>query len=218
MTQNKDIVYSVIKKNSDISDQKTIILKVKDNPKEGMYIIHRALIKQLNEQRLGNAQTKTRSEVRGGGKKPWKQKGTGRARAGSIRSPLWKGGGVIFGPKAKRYNTKINKKEKQLALRTLIYNKFKQTLIVQEFAQFSIEPNTKLFLKEIKDFGININKRERLLIITKTKPNSLYLSVRNISNVELIAADQLNILALIKANKLLITVDALDTIQKIYNG
>nr|YP_009296151.1 ribosomal protein L4 [Schizymenia dubyi]AOM65086.1 ribosomal protein L4 [Schizymenia dubyi] len=205
-------------KNSDISDQKTIILKVKDNPKEGMYIIHRALIKQLNEQRLGNAQTKTRSEVRGGGKKPWKQKGTGRARAGSIRSPLWKGGGVIFGPKAKRYNTKINKKEKQLALRTLIYNKFKQTLIVQEFAQFLIEPNTKLFLKEIKDFGVNINKREKLLIITKTKPNSLYLSVRNISNVELIAADQLNILALIKANKLLITVDALDTIQKIYNG
>ena len=89
----------------------------------GNYLIHRDILRHQLSQKQGTVSTKTRSEVRGGGKKPWRQKGTGRARAGSSRSPLWKGGGVIFGPKPKTANLKLNKKERNLALQTLLYNK-----------------------------------------------------------------------------------------------
>ena len=91
----------------------------------GNYLLHKDLLRHLNSKRQATVSTKTRSEVRGGGRKPWQQKGTGRARAGSNRSPLWKGGGVIFGPKPKKVALKLNKKERRLALQTLLYNKKK---------------------------------------------------------------------------------------------
>ena len=96
--------------------------------KSGNYLLHKDLLRHLSSKRQGTVSTKTRSEVRGGGRKPWQQKGTGRARAGSNRSPLWKGGGVIFGPKPKKVALKLNKKERRLALQTLLYNK-KNTLL-----------------------------------------------------------------------------------------
>jgi len=98
-------------------------LKLNVLDKSGNYIVHKDFLRHLNSQRQATVSTKTRSEVRGGGKKPWQQKGTGRARAGSNRSPLWKGGGVIFGPKPKTVSVKLNKKERRLAFQTLLYNK-----------------------------------------------------------------------------------------------
>lgn len=208
------IEYPVYTEEGKTKISKTITVKISKST--GMYIVHRALIKQLHEKRQGNANTKTRSEVKGGGRKPWKQKGTGRARAGSIRSPLWKGGGVIFGPKAKQYTKKINKKEKQLALRTLIYNKIQQTIIVDNFCKNLDKPKTQLVLKKILNF--NISKDKKVLIIVLNKDINLYLSIRNLLNVELIAADQLNIIALLKADQLIITSNALDKIDEVYNA
>ena len=135
MTIEKSLTYSIfssdsLQNSSSNVDTQSITLKISD--RNAMYIIHRALIQQLQNNKYRKAHTKTRSEVQGGGKKPWKQKGTGKARAGSIRSPLWKGGGVIFGPRTQYYKYKINKKEKQLALRTLLNNKWNNTLIVND--------------------------------------------------------------------------------------
>lgn len=217
MIIKQELIYSIITEKNLEKNSKKIIFKIKNKDEKGMYIVHRALVRQLNLKRQGNAHTKTRSEVRGGGKKPWKQKGTGRSRAGSIRSPLWKGGGVIFGPRKRQYITKINKKEKQLALRTLIYNKFKKTIIVENINDYFHTPNTKLVLQLIKKFGLDIKNKERLLIIVNAKNKNLYLSVRNLVNIELISADQLNVLALIKADQLLITIDALNKIHTRYN-
>nr|YP_009488722.1 50S ribosomal protein L4 [Grateloupia filicina]AWD77332.1 50S ribosomal protein L4 [Grateloupia filicina]BCB15032.1 50S ribosomal protein L4 [Grateloupia asiatica] len=216
MIKEKKLVYSVIREND--TEDKEIMFKIKENHTQNMYIIHRSLIRQLRKQRQGNACTKTRSQVRGGGKKPWKQKGTGRARAGSIRSPLWRGGGVIFGPITKNYTQKINKKEKQLALRTVIYNKFKDTLVIDNFLNDLQEPSTKNIVKSLQNLGIYKNKKERILIIVDTKNKNLYLSMRNLQNIELIAANQLNVLSIIKAHKLLITIDGLNKINEIYNG
>ena len=115
--------------------QATLNLRVAKE-ESAKHIVHRSLRLQMANNRQGTASTKTRSEVRGGGRKPWRQKGTGRARAGSIRSPLWRGGGVIFGPKPKVVTHKLNKKEFQLALRTLLFNK-RESLVV--FDNFEIE-------------------------------------------------------------------------------
>nr|YP_010726495.1 ribosomal protein L4 [Hypnea spinella]WDY84970.1 ribosomal protein L4 [Hypnea spinella] len=192
-------------------------LKLKVNEFTGMYIIHRALLQQLNNKRQGTANTKTRSEVRGGGRKPWKQKGTGRARAGSIRSPLWKGGGTIFGPKYKSYNIKINKKEKNLALSNILYNKAKDILVITDFSYNLNYPSTKLILKEINNLGLNSNKKNNILIIVNKKEKNLYLSVRNLQNIELISVHQLNIFSLLKAQQLIITSSALNHLNKNYN-
>nr|YP_009295947.1 ribosomal protein L4 [Schimmelmannia schousboei]AOM64882.1 ribosomal protein L4 [Schimmelmannia schousboei] len=218
MVKQEKLTYSVITENEESQYSKDIFLKINDNHAKNMYIIHRALIQQLLLTRQGNAHTKTRSEVRGGGRKPWKQKGTGRARVGSIRSPLWKGGGVIFGPKSKKYITKINRKEKKLAVKTLIYNKYKNTFIIENLGQNIIQPKTKFILNEIQQLNINYEKKNKLLIIVNQKNSLLYLSLRNLQNIELIAANQINILSLIKADKILITLDALNTINAIYNG
>ena len=131
MTTTKKIEFKVI---DELQNNSSILIdfQVSENINTQMYCVHRALKNHLTNNRIRNANTKTRSEVRGGGKKPWKQKGTGRARAGSTRSPLWKGGGIIFGPKPKIYQSKINKKEKRLAINTLIYNKSKNTIIVND--------------------------------------------------------------------------------------
>nr|QCI04649.1 ribosomal protein L4 [Apoglossum ruscifolium] len=195
-----------------------IYLSINESHEKQMYNIHRAVKQQLNDYRQGNAHTKNRSEIRGGGRKPWKQKGTGRARAGSIRSPLWRGGGVIFGPKAKIYKSKINKKEKLLAIKNLIYNKFKYTTIIDKLFDNLNKPKTKLILNKLNEYGINNKKhKNNILLIVKNKNKELYLSTRNLSNIELITANNLNVLSLIKADKILITFEALNTIKNLYN-
>ena len=196
-----------------------IDFKINKNQKEQMYIVHRAISNHLNSSRQGASSTKTRSEVRGGGKKPWKQKGTGKARSGSIRSPLWKGGGVIFGPKNKNYITKINKKEKKLATKIVINNKKNDIIIFDKIAEQINKPNTKSILNKLENLNIKINKYNiRLLIIIESHDKNLYLSIRNLPNVELTTVSNINILSLIKANKIITTNHALNTIYQKYKN
>ena len=125
-------------------------LKLNVLEESGNYLLHKDLLRHFNSKKQGTVSTKTRSEVRGGGRKPWKQKGTGRARAGSNSSPLWKGGGVIFGPKPRKITLKLNKKERRLALQTLFYNKKNNILIIENLENEITEPKTKMFLKVVK--------------------------------------------------------------------
>lgn len=217
MIIEKKLLYPILPNNSEKTDieYKNIVFKV--NNDKGIYSIHRALISQLENNRYKNANTKSRSEVRGGGRKPWKQKGSGRARAGSSRSPLWKGGGVIFGPKTKIIKHKINQKEKHLALRTILCNKFNNTFLVDNSFSIVDEPKTKNILNKINKLNINTQYANQILVIVTNKNRYFYLSTRNLTNIQVIHADQLNIIALLKANTLIITLDAMDTINAIYN-
>merc|ERR1712244_106104 len=130
MTVQKFIKYNSLDINGQVqNDEHKLELNVLEN--SGNYLIHKDIVRQQIQQKQGTVSTKTRSEVRGGGRKPWRQKGTGRARAGSNRSPLWKGGGVIFGPKPKTISRKLNKKERQLSLQTFLYNKRNLISVIQ---------------------------------------------------------------------------------------
>ena len=126
------------------------------------HIVHRALIRQQTNARQGNASTKTRAEVRGGGRKPWKQKGTGRARAGSNRSPLWKGGGVSFGPKPREFELKMNRKERRLALRTAIASRMEDLILVESFGDQLTQPKTKELTSALTRWGCESGKKNAL--------------------------------------------------------
>ncbi len=178
------------------------------------HIVHRALTRQLNNARQGNACTKTRSEVRGGGRKPWRQKGTGRARAGSIRSPLWRGGGVIFGPKPRDFEVKMNKKERRLALRTAFFSRTEDIIVVEEFAEQFPRPKSKELLSAIARWGIEPTKKV-LLILPEPQPN-VYLSGRNIELMNVILATSLNVYDVLAADKIIVTSTAIAKIQEIY--
>ncbi|MEP6487812.1 50S ribosomal protein L4 [Microcoleus vaginatus GB2-A3] len=178
------------------------------------HIVHRALTRQLNNARQGNACTKTRSEVRGGGRKPWRQKGTGRARAGSIRSPLWRGGGVIFGPKPRDFEVKMNKKERRLALRTAFQSRTEDIIVVEEFAEQFQRPKSKELLSAIARWGIEPDTKV-LLILPEPQPN-VYLSGRNIELVNVILATSLNVYDVLAADKIIVTSTAIAKIQEIY--
>ncbi len=178
------------------------------------HIVHRALRRQMVNARQGNACTKTRSEVRGGGRKPWRQKGTGRARAGSIRSPLWRGGGVIFGPKPRDFEVKMNKKERRLALRTAFFSRTEDIIVVEEFAEQFPRPKSKELLSAIARWGIDANKKV-LLILPEPQLN-VYLSGRNIELVNVILATSLNVYDVLAADKIIVTSTAIAKIQEIY--
>ncbi len=178
------------------------------------HIVHRALVRQLNNGRQGTACTKTRAEVRGGGRKPWRQKGTGRARAGSIRSPLWRGGGVTFGPKPRSYETKMNRKERRLALTTALMSRTSDLVVIEEFGDRLERPKTKELLAAISRWGANTT--DKVLLIIPERHETVYLSARNVPRVKLILADQLNIYDLINANKIIATASALEKIQEVY--
>jgi large subunit ribosomal protein L4 len=171
------------------------------------YLIHRDILRLQLSQKQGTVSTKTRSEVRGGGKKPWRQKGTGRARAGSSRSPLWKGGGVIFGPKPKTVTLKVNKKERRLAVQTLLWNKRKLLRVIEpieEIMDASVNPRTADILETWRNG--NINKNEKILyVVGKKKARCFKRVTRNLKNVEVINAHHLNTLSLLKAKHIFIT-------------
>merc|ERR1712125_269991 len=152
--------YMTVQKSIEFNED---VIKLNVLEDSGNYLLHKDLLRHLSSQRQGTVSTKTRSEVRGGGRKPWQQKGTGRTRAGSNRSPLWKGGGVIFGPKPKKVSFKLNKKERRLALQTLLYNKKNNILIIKDLETSLIETKTKKFLKICKNCQIDLD--QKILVI-----------------------------------------------------
>ena len=213
MTVQKFIAYTPLKTNGEKLDS-THELQLNVLEKSGNYLLHKDLLRHFNSQKQGTVSTKTRSEVRGGGRKPWRQKGTGRARAGSNRSPLWKGGGVIFGPKPKKIVLKLNKKERRLALQTLLYNKKNNSLIIENLENEINEPKTKTFLKICQDCSINLDQKVLVVVSKKTTP--LKLSTQNLKKVELISASNLNTFSLLKAKQILLTPSAISDIKEIY--
>lgn len=178
------------------------------------HIVHRALVRQMNNARQGTVSTKTRAEVRGGGRKPWRQKGTGRARAGSIRSPLWRGGGVIFGPKPRDYSVKMNRKERRLALRTAFLNRAEDLLVVEDFADQLPRPKTKDLVQAMSRWGVTAGAK--VLLIVSERDENVYLSARNVDKLRLISATNLNIFDILAADQIVATQSALLKIQEVY--
>ena len=179
------------------------------------HIVHRALRRQMTNARQGTASTKTRAEVRGGGRKPWRQKGTGRARAGSNRSPLWRGGGVIFGPKPRDFNIKMNRKERRLALRTAFQSRAEDIVVVEELNGRLARPKTKELVSAIERWGIEPGSK--VLIVMAEKDENLYLSARNLERVRLIMATNLNVYDVLHADRIAIAAPALQQIQEVYS-
>lgn len=206
----------IVKKIEDIENPIDNIFKDNvDKKKRSIGLIHRAYLTQIKNSRKYLASTKTKSEVRGGGKKPWKQKGTGNARAGSSRSPLWKGGGVSFGPKPRTVNKKINKKERRLAVLSALYLKKQQFIFVDD-SSFKTNENvkTKTVTKLLSDLGLKNN--EKILFIL-TEPNKqFWLASRNLKNVEVTTANCLNIKQLLSTNHIILSNASLDSINSTY--
>lgn len=177
-----------------------------------LHVMHLALRRQLNNARQGSACAKTRAEVSGGGKKPWKQKGTGRARAGSLRSPLFAGGGVIFGPKPRSYAFNIPQKARQLAIKSALSARSEQMVVVKDFSAIT-EPKTKLMVSALK----SLNVTGKILIVADVKAEenkNLELSARNIPSVKIILPSNLNVKDLLEADSVVITESAVNDITE----
>ena len=179
-------------------------------------LLHRAVLRQQAHSRQGTASTLTRSEVRGGGRKPYKQKGTGRARQGSIRTPLRPGGGIIFGPKPRKYNLEMNRKERRLALRTALMSRISDAKIIKDFGSKLEIPKTSEIVALLKRVGIDSDGK--ILIILNSPSDIVKRSIRNLEKIKLISADQLNVFDLLNANSLVIGEDALSTIKEVYGN
>jgi len=177
-----------------------------------LHVMHLALRRQLNNARQGSACTKTRAEVAGGGRKPWKQKGTGRARAGSIRSPLFAGGGVTFGPKPRDYSFSIPQKARKLALKSALSARSEQLVVVKDFSEIT-EPKTKVMVKALSSLKLE----GKILIIADTKAAEnkyLELAARNIPSVRLILPTNLNVKDILEADNVVITEAAVNEITE----
>ena len=178
-------------------------------------LVHRAVLRQLANKRQGTASTLTRSEVRGGGRKPYKQKGTGRARQGSIRTPLRPGGGIIFGPKPRSYNLDMNRKERRLALRTALISKSSTIKTVEDFGSSIDTPKTKEITEGLSRLGVDQSKK--VLVILDNPSLNIKKSIQNIANVRLMLADQLNVFDILNANEIVIGTSAINKIQEVYS-
>tara|TARA_Y100000589_G_C27033955_1_gene580226 strand:- start:162 stop:794 length:633 start_codon:yes stop_codon:yes gene_type:complete len=179
-------------------------------------LLHRAVLRQLANKRQGTASTLTRSEVRGGGRKPYKQKGTGRARQGSIRTPLRPGGGIIFGPKPRSFNLDMNRKERRLALRTALMSRASDIKTVEDFGSSLTVPKTKEIVDGLNRLGIDNSKK--ILIILHNPSLNIRKSINNIPNIKLVLADQLNVFDILNANELVIGNSAIEKIQEVYQS
>ncbi len=177
-----------------------------------LHVMHLALRRQLNNGRAGSANTKTRAEVSGGGKKPWKQKGTGRARAGSLRSPLFAGGGVIFGPKPRDYGFSMPQKARRLALKSALSARIDNTVLVKDFSEIN-EPKTKLMAETLK--ALKVEGKILIIADVKAAENAyLELSARNLPNVRIILPSNLNVKDLLEADNVIITEAAIKEITE----
>ena len=172
-------------------------------------LVHQAVVSFMAGSRQGTSKQKTRSEVRGGGKKPYRQKGTGRARAGTIRSPLWRGGGVTFAATPRDYSKKINKKMYRAAIRSIFSELLRQGRLVAIEQPVLEKPKTKEIANFLKEFSLS-----KVLIITDELDVNLYLSSRNIPNVDIITVREINPVNLLKAQKVAVTAEAFKKIEE----
>ena len=172
-------------------------------------LVHQAVVSFMAGSRQGTSKQKTRSEVRGGGKKPYRQKGTGRARAGTIRSPLWRGGGVTFAATPRDYSKKINKKMYRAAIRSIYSELLRQGRLVAIEQPVLEKPKTKEIANFLKEFSLS-----KVLIITDELDVNLYLSSRNIPNVDIITVREINPVNLLKAQKVAVTAEAFKKIEE----
>jgi large subunit ribosomal protein L4 len=172
-------------------------------------LVHQAVVSFMAGSRQGTSKQKTRSEVRGGGKKPYRQKGTGRARAGTIRSPLWRGGGVTFAATPRDYSKKINKKMYRAAIRSIFSELLRQGRLVAIEQPVLEKPKTKEIANFLKEFSLS-----KVLIITDELDINLYLSSRNIPNVDIITVREINPINLLKAQKVAVTAEAFKKIEE----
>lgn len=177
-------------------------------------VIHQVFVSQTNNQREPWADTKSKGEVRGGGKKPWQQKGTGRARHGSIRSPIWKGGGVTFGPRTDRnYKTKINKQTKRLAIQMCLSDRAKNNAIwVAENFNFT-EPKTKLFAAFVKALPVT---QKSFLVLTSGKNSALMRMVKNIPRLLVMRAEDANVMEILKKQAIITSVDGIKKMEEVF--
>ena len=175
------------------------------------HLVHMAVVAQLANKRQGTQSAKTRAEVRGGGKKPWRQKGTGHARQGSIRSPQWKGGGVVFAPKPRDYSKKMNKKEKRIALKSALTSRVNEEkfIVLDELKLDEIK--TKKFVEIMNNLEVN-----KALFVSKEKDESIILSARNVPNVKTALPNAINVYDILKYDTLVITKDAVAAIEEVY--
>ena len=175
-------------------------------------VVHSVLVNYLANQRQGTQSTKTRSEVRGGGRKPWRQKGTGRARQGSIRAPQWIKGGIALGPKPRSYSYRINKKEKQLAIRSLLSAKvLDNELTVVDKLEVE-EAKTKVMAKALTDLKVE----GKALIILADRNDNVLRSSRNIEGVKTIELNTINVFDLLNCNKLVLPLDTVKKLEEVY--
>ena len=175
-------------------------------------IVHSVLTNYLANQRQGTQSTKTRAEVRGGGKKPWRQKGTGRARQGSIRAPQWIKGGIALGPKPRSYRYTVNKKERRLAIKSLLSSKVieKELTVVDKLELNEIK--TKTMVKALSDLKI---EGKTLIVLPENNKNVL-MSSRNIEGVKTITLNNINVFDLLKYNNLVLPLDTVKKIEEVY--
>ena len=175
------------------------------------HLVHMAVLQQLANNRQGTQKAKTRSEVRGGGRKPWRQKGTGHARQGSLRAPQWKGGGVVFAPVPRDYSFKLNKKEKRAALKSVLTSRVQENkfIVVDELKMDEIK--TKTF-KGVLD---NLNAEKALVVLNDMDANVI-ASAKNIPTVKTTQTNELNVFDVLKYNTVVVTKDAVATIEEVY--
>ena len=175
-------------------------------------IVHSVLVNYLANQRQGTQSTKTRSEVRGGGRKPWRQKGTGRARQGSIRAPQWIKGGIALGPKPRSYKYRVNKKEKRLAIKSLLSSKvLEENLVVVDKFNFK-----EIKTKQMADAMKNLKVTEKALVILEDKNEVVQKSARNLADVRTISVATINVFDLLKYKKLVLTQEAVKKLEEVY--
>ena len=194
-------------KNKDISISKEVFSKEFNES-----LVHQAVVSFMAAARQGSAKQKNRSEVRGGGKKPYRQKGTGRARAGTIRSPLWRGGGVTFAARPRDFSKKINKKMYRAAIKSIFSELVRQNRLVAIEKPVLEKPKTKEIANFLKEFSLS-----KVLIIIDELDMNLYLSARNIPNVDVITVKEINPVNLIKSHKVAVTSEALKQIEEWIN-
>ena len=175
------------------------------------HLVHMAVLQQLANNRQGTQKAKTRSEVSGGGRKPWRQKGTGHARQGSIRAPQWTGGGVVFAPVPRDYSFKLNKKEKRAALKSALTDKVANAkLIVVDELKFE-EIKTKNFAQVMKNLDVNNG-----LVVVNENDVNVMMSAKNIADVKMALPNTINVYDIMKAGKVVLTKDAVKTIEEVY--